>query len=219
MTAVRLNQADVAKVKALLGDLKDKYKPVMVTSINKTLTTAQTQATARIGNEINLKASRIKEDFTIDKANYSKLSGSLKATGKPVGLIQFGAKQTAKGVTVKVKRSSGRSLLKHAFIAKGKGKSISSVDGSVKQHVFWRAKARNTMPDPRRFPRGKIAPTGPWRSMPDKYRRPLERLTGPRIEDILAKPKVLDPVTIQAQHVYMKNVESKIDEILRRHRG
>jgi hypothetical protein len=55
--------------------------------------------------------------------------------------------------------------------------------------------------------------------MDEEYRLHLERLTGPRIEDIFATPKVLDPVTIQAQHVYLLNVENKIDEILRRHRG
>lgn len=211
MTAVQINQADVAKVQALLGDLKDKYKSVMTTSINKTLTTARTQATARIGNELNLKASRIKEDFTLKKANYSDMSGSLKATGEPVGLINFGANQTQKGVSVKVLKSSSRTVIKHAFIARGRG--------STKEHVFWREKDRSSLPAPRRFLTGKIAPKGPWGSMPDKYRLSLERLTGPRIEDIFAKSEVLDPVTIQAQHVYLLNVENKIDEILRRHRG
>lgn len=218
-TTVAVNQADVAQVKALLGDLKGKYKSVMVTSINKTLSTARTQATARIGNELNLKAARIKWGFTLFKANYSNMSGALVSSGEPIGLIQFGARQTAKGVSVKVKRSSSRYLLRHAFIAKGKGASISTMDGSVKEHVFWREKDRNRLPAPRRFPTGKIAPKGAFWSMPDKYRLSLERLTGPRIEDIYASPKVLDPVTIQAQHVYLLHVENKIDEILRRHRG
>lgn len=212
MSSVTINQADVAKVQALLGDLKNKYKSVMTTSINKTLTTARTQATARIGNEINLKAARIKEDFTLKKANYSDMSGSLKATGKPVGLGQFSPRQTQKGVSVKVKKSEPRGVLLHAFLAHGD----SPADH---KHVFWRAKPRNTMPAPRRFPRGKIAPRGPWEQMPDKYSLKLERLTGPRIEDIYASQKVLDPVLIQGQHVYLLNVENKIDEILRRHRG
>lgn len=209
MTAVKLNQADVAKVKALLGDLKDKYKTVIVRSINKSLQTAQTQATARIGNEINLKAARIKKDFTLKKANYSDMSGSLKMTGKPVGLVQFGARQTQKGVSVKVLKSESRSVLKHAFITTGKG--------SKKEHVFWRQKERKTMPKPKRFPMGKISKKG-WKHIPKPYKLPLERLTGPRIEDIFAQPKVLDPVTIQAQHLYFKNVAAEVDNILRMHR-
>lgn len=205
MTAVQINQADVAKVQALLGDLKDKYKSVMTTSINKTLTTARTQATARIANEINLKSSRIKQDFSIKKANFGDISGSLKATGEPVGLINFGANQTQKGVSVKVLKSSSRSLIKHAYIA---------ARGS-KEHVYWR---KNRMPGAGKWPVGKKTNIN-WRNVAPKFKLPVERLTGPRIEDIFAKPKVLDPVTIQAQHVYLLNVENKIDEIIRRHRG
>lgn len=200
-----INTADVASVQAALGDLKDKYKSVLTTSINKTLTTARTQATARIGNELNLKAARIKEDFTLQKANFSKLSGALVAKGEPVGLIQFGANQTLKGVSVKVLRSSPRTLLKHAFIANGKN--------SAKQHVFWR---QNRPAGTGRWPVGQKA-RAPWSKIPKDYRNPLERLTGPRIEDIFGQAKVFDPVSIQAQTVYLKNVDAKITEIIRRH--
>jgi hypothetical protein len=208
MASVTINQADIAKVQALLGDLKDKYKSVMTTSINKTLATAKTQATARIANEINLKSSRIKEDFSIKKANFGDISGSLKATGKPVGLVNFGANQTQKGVSVKVLKSGSRSVVKHAFIA---------ARGS-KEHVYWRSTPRSQIPAAKRYLPGKRH-SAPWAKMGKDIRLPVERLTGPRIEDIYAKPKVLGPVTIQAQHVYLLNVENKIDEILRRHRG
>jgi hypothetical protein len=205
MTAVQINQADMAAVRNMLGDLADKYKSVMTTSINKTLTTARTQATARIANEINLKSSRIKQDFSIKKANFGDISGSLKATGEPVGLINFGANQTQKGVSVKVLKSSSRSLIKHAYIA---------ARGS-KEHVYWR---KNRMPGTGKWPVGKKTNIN-WRNVAPKFKLPVERLTGPRIEDIFAKSEVLDPVTIQAQHVYLLNVETKIDEIIRRHRG
>jgi hypothetical protein len=33
------------------------------------------------------------------------------------------------------------------------------------------------------------------------------------------KPDVFEPVSIQAQHVYLINVEEKIDEIIRRYHG
>jgi len=205
MTAVQINQADMAAVKNMLGDLADKYKSVMTTSINKTLTTARTQATARIANEINLKSSRIKKDFSIKKANFGDISGSLKATGEPVGLINFKANQTQKGVSVKVLKSSSRTMIKHAYIA---------ARGS-KQHVYWR---KNRMPGTGKWPTGKKTNVH-WSAVAPQYRRPVERLTGPRIEDIFAKPKVLDPVSIQAQHVYLIYVENKIDDIIRRHRG
>jgi len=209
---IEISKTQLNDVKALMADIKNGEKKVFVTSINKTLTTGRTQATARIGNELNLKASRIKEDFTIQKANYQKIQGALVATGAPVGLINFGASETTKGVSVKVKRSSPRKLLKHAFIAKGGGKT------NQKEHLFWRARQRNTLPPPKIFQAGKKS-SAPWPKFGDKYRLQIHRMTGPRIEDIFANPRVFDPVLIQMNFLYLKNMEIKIDEILRRHNG
>ena len=203
---VHVSENMVAEVMAAVGDIKNGYKKVLVTSINKTLGTTKVQAAARIGNEINLKAARIKQNLIVQKANYSKISGALVSRGEPVGLIQFGARGTIKGVTVKVLRSGGRSLLKHAFIATGRG--------SAKEHVFWR---KNRMPG-KKFPTGKKS-GAPWARFDKKYRMPVERLTGPRIEDIFAKDKVMEPVTTQANHIFLQNVGVKISEVLRRHNG
>lgn len=197
---VTIDKSMLNEVKAAVADIKNGYKQVLVTSINKTLGTAKTQATARIGNELNLKASRIKEDMTLQKANYSKMSGALICTGEPVGLIQFGASQVQKGVTVKVLRSSPRSLLKHAYIGTGRN--------SATKHVFWRQYDG---------PRKPVMPNKKYGILPKEYRLPLERKTGPRIEDIFAKNKVMEPVTIQANTLFLSNVDTKITEVIRRH--
>jgi len=152
-----------------------------------------------------LKAGRIKQDFSIKKANFEDISGSLKATGEPVGLVQFGAKSVRKGVSVKVLRASSRKLVKHAYIA----------SRGSKAHVYWR---KNRVSGTGKWPVGQKT-TAPWHMIPPRYRVPVERLTGPRIEDIFSSPRVLDPVSIQAQHVYLQNVDDKISDILRRHNG
>lgn len=198
---IRVDQGMLNDVLSRVGNIKNGYKKVLVTSINKTLDTVKTQATARIGNELNLKAARIKEDMTLQKANHSEISGALICAGEPVGLVQFGASQVKRGVTVKVLRSSGRSLLKHAMIATGGG-------AAAKQHVFWRQYDG---------PRKSVVPGRNYAALPKEYRLPLERLTGPRIEDILADKKVMEPVTIQANTIFGSNVSDKIDEVLRRH--
>lgn len=203
---VQISESMLADVKAVMADIKNGYKNVLVTSINKTLTTTKVQSAARIGNEINLKAARIKENLTVQKANYTKISGALVSKGEPIGLINFGARSVLKGVTVQVLRAESRSLLKHAYIATGRG--------STKQHVFWRAN-RNKMPAAKKFPVGKKS-SAPWPKFGDKYRMPAERLTGPRIEDIFAKEKVLDPVMTQANHLFLANVDAKITDNLRR---
>jgi len=206
---INISKSQIKNIHALVADIKNGAKKVLVTSINKTLFTVKVQAVARIGNEINLKAGRIKQDFKIEKANYSKISGAVTAAGKPVGLVNFGARQVQKGVSVKVLRSGSRTLLKHAYIATGRGK------GNGKTHIFWRA-GRNKMPQAKRFTVGHRAKAF-WDRIGDQYRIPVERKTGPRIEDIFVKPKVMDPVMTQANHLFLKNMDTKITEILRRH--
>lgn len=211
---VEIDQAAISDIKAALGDLKDKYKSVLTTSINKTLATAKVQTKARIGNELNLTAARIDQDLTIQKANFSKLSGALIAKGEPVGLAQFSPVDGPTGVKVKVLRSSSPTLLKHAYLAPGKSGSG--------LHVWWRGKREN-MPAAKKFPTGVKSRTN-WYKIGNDYRgiggigakHAIERRTGPRIEDIFAKPQVFDPINIQAHHIYLQNVDAKIAEILRR---
>lgn len=94
---------------------KDEIRAIM-RALNKTAQQARTGASRDVrAAGYNIKASAIKRSFTIDRATPSKLSVTLRATGAPIGLINYGAVQTKKGVTVRVK--NGRKTLKHAFIA------------------------------------------------------------------------------------------------------
>lgn len=206
MSSVQINQASVTEVKAMLGEFADKYKSVLTTSINKTLGTAKTQATARVGNKVNLPAARIKEDFYLDKANYSKLYGGLYAKDKDeyrIGLIQYGARQTLKGVSVQILKSKPRFLIPHAFIARR----------GTKDHVFWR---KNRTPDKNKWPSGQKVRVR-WDAINPDIRRPLSRRRGPSVAYWFGKPDVFDPVSIQAQHVYLQNVDAKIKEIIYRY--
>ncbi len=214
---IKINKSDLADVESLLSDVKNGATKAMVTAINTTAKTTKVQVRKRLAKELNLKAKRIGQDLSVEKANYSKVSGAVRATGEPVGLVQFGARQTQRGVTTKVLKSSSRSLLKHAFIAKGKGKS-SAADGSTKTHVWWRSGDRSKLPAPKRFPTGKRARAN-WDNIPRDYKYPLERLTGPRIEDILVKPQIIGPVQANAGNLLTQNLAKKVVDILRRHRG
>ena len=208
MSSVKIDQVAVGEVKRLMGEFADKYKAVLVTSINKTLVTAKTQAAARVGNKVNLKAARIKEDLIDDKANYAKLYGGLYAKDADenrIGLIQYGARQTMKGVTVQILRAKPPFLIPHAFIA-ARG---------VKEHVFWRKKRT---PDTNRWPTGKKINVR-WDAIGKEYRRPLSLRRGPSVAYWFGKPDVFEPVSIQAQHVYVINVDNKIKEIIRRYHG
>ncbi|KAJ3472392.1 hypothetical protein NLI96_g13358 [Meripilus lineatus] len=62
-----------------------------------------------------MKASAIKRSFSIKRATANTLLVTLQATGAPIAVINYSARQTGSGVSVNVK--TGRKILKHAFIA------------------------------------------------------------------------------------------------------
>ncbi|WP_080436323.1 hypothetical protein [Burkholderia ubonensis] len=63
----------------------------------------------------NLKAGTIRKTLSATRATPARLIAALTATGRPIPLINYGARQTTKGVTVRVK--NGSKTLRHAFIA------------------------------------------------------------------------------------------------------
>lgn len=186
---IQINRSDVAAIESLLSDIKNGATKAMVTAINATVKTTKVQVKKRLGQKLNLKAKRINQDLSVEKANYSKISGAVRAIGEPVGLASFGAtqKRTWPGTKVKVYKSSPREIISHAFIATSRSA----------KNVFWRTKEGGS-----RVPR-----------------TPIERLTGPRIEDVLAKPEIIDPLKRDASDLLVTNLGKKVDDILRRHNG
>jgi len=214
--SIEISQSDLARVESLLRDIKNGSKRALTNAINKTLTNVQTRAAKDVGADLALTAKRIKQDFTIKKANFSDISGSFVSKGEPIGLVQYAGKQTKKGVSFKVKRSGKRTTLKHAFIAKGKAAN----DGTrnEKTHVFWRGKVYGK----------KVNPKMNYGALPKKYRftesadkdeRGIQRRTGPRIEDILGANRIFDPIETFAGEKISENLSTQIDDILRRHNG
>ena len=195
--AIRFNQADVFEVKAVLAAVGRSPNPVMSRAINKTLDVTQTFAVKRIYNTLNLTQTRIRQDFTKNRATTQLVKGSLAAKGGPVGLASFtGTKELARGgVQFKVYRSADKPLvLKHAFMAKGRGQTET-------EHVFER----------KFYGRQQYRPGFPYAALPDRYRFPLERKTGPRIEDEYGKPSVLDPTMGYANYQLGVQLDSQLD--------
>lgn len=62
-----------------------------------------------------LKVSDIKKGLTIYRASAANLTATVVASGKPIPLIAYGAKQTARGVSVSV--LNGRKVITQVFIA------------------------------------------------------------------------------------------------------
>jgi len=70
-----------------------------------------------IKDELNIKDSSIRKRIAVLKASKGNKVAKVRIAGKPVPIIEAAARQTKKGVTVKVKGQGERKLIKGAFIA------------------------------------------------------------------------------------------------------
>ncbi|MDR3414208.1 MAG: phage tail protein [Formivibrio sp.] len=103
----------ISKLAHVPSEVQDKALP---RALNKTASQAKVQASREIRNAgYGLKVSEIKKAIAIRRANRSDLVASVYASGRPIALINYNARQTKAGVTVSVK--NGRKLIRGAFIA------------------------------------------------------------------------------------------------------
>jgi hypothetical protein len=196
--AIELDKAALAEVKVALAGVENGASRVLSRAINKTLDGVRTDSVNEIAKDITPKKSVIRGTFTVKKTTVSNLEGRTSSKGKPLGLIHYQARKTKKGVSVKVKRNGKRSVIPGSFIAKAKGA----------ENVFWRQY---------KGPRGKVRPGFQYGVLPKyPYRLPIERLTGPRVPDIMDKPEVMAAILAAADIRLDKNLSNQIDYELSR---
>lgn len=120
--SVKENFRDVQRQ---IDDLEEKIATRATSSaVNKTLDQGRTRMVREITAEFTISASQVRKSLTVKRASFRqglfRIEGYLESPtkrGRSRNLIHFQARQTAKGVTVKVKRSGPRKLLPGAFIA------------------------------------------------------------------------------------------------------
>ncbi|MDA8092336.1 MAG: phage tail protein [Betaproteobacteria bacterium] len=95
----------------------------MTAAINKTGDKARAEMTRQITSEFSIKARDVRAQLILRRASVKGAGfvAELEAFGRRGGkrsmnVIHFRARQTAQGVTVQIKKTGGRKLLKHAFI-------------------------------------------------------------------------------------------------------
>lgn len=105
---------DIAKS---FGNMQEKVlTKATVSAINKTAQQAKTQAARAIRDAgYGLKVSDIKKAIEMKRAGPDRMIAVVKATGRPIGLIKYGARETKTGVSVQVKGT--RKVVRGAFIA------------------------------------------------------------------------------------------------------
>lgn len=213
MTAVKIDvsETDIANVRFLLKGISGGADLAISRAVNQGVSTGRTQGVKEVGKYLNLKASRIKKDFDVRKATKANLSGAVWATGQPVGLLNFGARSVKKGYSVKVLRKGKRTLLKHAFRAKTK-KLRNNGTAYETEHLWWRE-----YDGPRTGTGTKFVAYFAGLPHGHELKEPLQRLSGPRIEDVFAKPGMMDTVQAVASEKMQAKLMSEAARILARH--
>lgn len=204
---VVIDPGDLSDVQVLLAGIRNAFPRAVTNAINKTLTGVITDAAREITKDLNLSQTRVKKDFYPEKATWSNMRGAVKATGRPINLASFsGFRLLKEGFSVRTHKSKSITKFKHGFVWVRPTKA-----GGTAKTAFQRAHY--------------TSPASSWRFTPSTRGfigklsakdREVETLTGPRIEDEYAKPKVLTAVQKLGDKRFQTNLKSQIDLELQR---
>jgi hypothetical protein len=165
---------------------------------------------------VNLTKTRITQDITVQLSgdlsgsDINKFTMALSSTGEPIGLVQFAISPESwrwdlpTPIRVRIYRKGAIQVFDHAFIAKGKGKSISTHTGDVKVHMWEREDRLN----------GVYRPGFPYHRMPSQFRFPIHRMSSIRIQDVQDKPEFLTFLLVEGSDIVMKDLHGMITEVL-----
>jgi len=165
-------------------------RPAVVRALNKTMDRVKVRAAREVRDAgYKLKISDIKKAIRLNRATSGRLRADAVASGRPIPLIQYNAKQVGAGVSVDV--LNGRKVVAKAFIA-------TTPSGSTQ--VFIR--------EPNAIHK-KVVKGGKvqWSALP------IRKLYGPSIPDALANKAVADaivqligdrfPVILEHEHSFL----------------
>jgi len=191
-------QLDGAKL--MLGEIRGIMGKVQSRAVNKSLTTVRAAAVDLLYAELNLRKTDIRNSFAIYKASYTAPSGSVVSSSRPVPLAKFvGTRQLARGrgVSVQIKRTGSREVLRHAFMGTMKSGHV----GVFERESYTKRPYREFFP---------------YAKLPERFRLPIEEMFSLRITDEYGKEAILGQVMQRAGEVYQSNFEHELDYELSR---
>jgi hypothetical protein len=195
---IDIDRSDLLRVKATMAAIGKSANPVMARAINKTVTNSQTFAVQEIYNVLNLTKTRIRKDFKKTRAYASKVSASLIAKGKKIGIIQYGARTLKSGlVRVRIFRNQGLETFRHVFFAI----MPSGHEGYFERRHWFGGPAKMSIEQYRMFM---------WK-FPRNIRLPIDEVEGPAIEDIYGNDRTLKPTLRFAGQRLVVNIKSQLD--------
>ena len=119
-TEVKISKTDVAAAQKMLTGVKNGFPRAFSRALNRTAEGVRTDMVDVAREEYNFKAAYARKRIRIKRATYTNLSAATKSTGPGTHLTDMlGTRKIKTGLSVDVKKSTGRQKIKHAFINKG----------------------------------------------------------------------------------------------------
>jgi len=117
LVEIKLNEAELARVRKKLSGIRGAMPRVMSRSINRTAASGRVEVARRIASAVKLTQTVVKKAIRLYKATYTRWRANLSLSDKGIPLIRYGARQLKKGVTYQLARGGGRQLMRGAFKA------------------------------------------------------------------------------------------------------
>lgn len=219
MVSVRINPRDIEEIKQMMKKLSGaELVKAQVRAMNKTADGVRTDGVKMLTGYYALTATAIRASWKVNKAAFKNPTAAVSSKGTFIRLINYGAKQVDTGVSVRVLKSSGRKIVKHAYIGKVRSDQRTEQVYRRKYHD----ETRNNKISKISRMAGKVGYVWsekqnryiPARWMPEEYRLPVKALYGPRIQDYLSDPTHMSVLEKLAGERLTKNMKHEIDYIL-----
>lgn len=109
--------SNLGQARSLLGSLSKLQRQAAVSALNRTAQQVRTEAGRKIREKYpGFKAAAVRRSMRINRAQFRALQVAIESSGKRLPLIDISARQTRKGVSVKI--GNTRQTITGAFIAK-----------------------------------------------------------------------------------------------------
>lgn len=132
--------ADFKEVEKMFRELGPGVERAAVRALNKTARAIRAQAARKIQQERNLKIGVIKKSLNLSRARKGRLVATITASGKPIPIRHFGARQSRLGVSVKIRK--GGKLVR---LRRHGNKAFINASSKLGPNVFVR-KGRSRLP-------------------------------------------------------------------------
>lgn len=174
---------DATEVERLLAELPAKHvKPALARALTKTAQNVRVAASKAIREKRQLSAKAVNGALMVRSANRNKLYAQVVATGRPIPLKEYGARQGKKGVTAAVNKGARKLVAVNGIKA--------FISEKLNGHVFARTE---------RFRTG-----GP------KDSRKIKKLFGPSIPQTLINAEVRKAWEATAKDSIIKRTQEEV---------